>query len=368
MTENLLCIGTKKGLFLARSRDRKNWVLDEDPYFPMSAVYATAIDLRGGRPRVFASVDHPVFGPAVLHSDDLGRTWSEATEKGIRFPEGYDASVERVWQLRPDEADRPGVVWAGAEPSSLWRSEDGGETFALVEALWNHPHRPEWQPGFGGQAIHTIIPDRDDPRTVVVAMSTGGVYRTEDGGRSWHPSNAGIRAAFMPEGQQYPEFGQCVHKIAADAERRDRFYLQNHGGVYRSDDGGRSWSSIAEGLPADFGFAVAAHPRRGGTVFLFPLQADIDRFPAGRHCRVYRSRDAGGSWQPLTEGLPDEPDFGIVLRDALCVDNADAAGVAGVYFGNRSGEVYASPDEGDHWVGVASHLPDVLCVRAAVLS
>jgi photosystem II stability/assembly factor-like uncharacterized protein len=367
MTQALLCIGTKKGLILARSRDRKNWVLDDDPYFLMSAVYAVGIDRRGARPRLLASVDHPVFGPAVLHSDDLGRTWSEATEKGIRFPEGYDASVERVWQLQPDAADRPGVVWAGAEPSSLWRSEDGGETFALVEALWNHPHRPDWQPGFGGQAIHTVLPDPEDPQSVLVAMSTGGVYRTADGGRSWNPSNTGIRAAGVPEEQQYPEYGQCVHKVAPDAETPGRFYLQNHGGVYRSDDDGYNWRSIADGLPAEFGFAVAAHPSRGGTAFLFPIEADIDREPAGRTCRVYRTRDAGESWQPLSEGLPDEPDYGVVLRDALTVDNADADGVAGVYFGNRSGEVYASPDEGEHWVQVAAHLPDVLSVRAVVL-
>jgi photosystem II stability/assembly factor-like uncharacterized protein len=361
MPQTLLCIGTKKGLFLARSEDRVRWELD-GPHFRMSAVYAVAVDSREGRARVLAGADSPHLGPCVAHSDDLGATWSEAVKGAVRFPPGYEASVERVWQLRPAGPEQPGVVYAGAEPSSLWRSEDGGESFSLVEGLWEHPHRADWQPGYGGQCLHTILPDPADPQRVLVAMSTGGVYRTEDGGRSWNPSNHGIQAYFLPD--PYPEYGQCVHKVAADAERPDRLYLQNHGGVYRSDDGGRTWASIADSLPAEFGFPVAAHPRRGGTAYLFPLEADANRVPAGERCRVYRTDDAGESWRPLERGLPQSEHFGVVLRDALTVDDGDPAGV---YFGTRNGEVYGSPDEGEQWHLVAAHLPDVLCVRAAVL-
>ena len=163
----------------------------------------------------------------------------------------------------------------------------------MVRALWDHPHREQWGAGFGGQAIHTVLPHPTDPQQVTVAMSTGGVYRTFDGGESWAPANQGIRAIFLPEDAQFPEFGQCVHKVARDPANPDRLYLQNHGGVYRSDDGADSWTSIADGLPSDFGFPVVAHPRKPGTVWVFPLEGADGRFPVDGECSVWRSRDAG---------------------------------------------------------------------------
>jgi len=362
MTGTILCIGTQKGLFLAHSEDREHWTVEEKPHQFMSAVYSVAIDKREGRTRLLVGADSPHWGPSVFHTDDLGATWTESVENAVRFPSDYEASVERVWQLRPAGEDQPGVVWAGSQPSALWRSEDGGQSFGLVEGLWNHPHRPNWAAGYGGQAVHTILPVPGEPERLLVAMSTGGVYRTDDGGRSWYPSNTGIRAPFMPDGNEYPEYGQCVHKVAEDGARPGRYYLQNHGGVYRSDDAGHSWRSIAEGLPAEFGFPIVAHPSREGTAWVFPLVADAARVPVDHQCRVYRTRDAGESWEPLAAGLPQEPHYSVVLRDALTVDDSDPAGV---YFGNRNGEVWASPDEGEHWVQVAAHLPDVLCVRAA---
>jgi photosystem II stability/assembly factor-like uncharacterized protein len=210
--------------------------------------------------------------------------------------------------------------------------------------------------------VHTVVTDPRDARSVTVAVSTGGVYRTQDGGASWAPSNTGVRTDFLPD--PYPVFGQCVHKIAQDPADPDRLYLQNHGGVYRSDDGGTLWSDIGKGLPADFGFAVAAHPRLGGVAYVVPVSAAEHRYPPDYRCRVYRTEDAGVSWSALSAGLPDENHYGIVLRDALRTDDADPAGV---YFGNRNGEVYASADDGDSWKAVVSHLPSVLCVRAAVV-
>jgi photosystem II stability/assembly factor-like uncharacterized protein len=254
------------------------------------------------------------------------------------------------------------VVWAGTEPGALFRSDDGGETFEFVRSLWEHPQREQWGAGFGGQAVHTVVTDPRDPDAVTVAVSSGGVYRSRDSGASWEASNTGIKADFLPD--PYPEFGQCVHKIAADPVDPDRLYLQNHGGVYRSDDSGASWTEIGKGLPADFGFAVAAHPRRSGVAYVFPVNDGSDRYPPGYRCRVYRTDDAGASWTPLSAGLPRDEHYGVVLRDALRTDDADPAGV---YFGNRNGEVYASADEGDSWQLVAEHLPDVLCVRAAVV-
>ena len=362
MTTVLLAVGTAKGLFLATSDDdRRTWQVS-GPHFPMTGVYSVAIDTRRSPARILAGVDSSHFGPVVAYSDDLGASWHEPDRAPVAFPEDTGVSLARLWQITPAPASQPDVVYAGSEPQGLFRSVDGGETFELVRALWDHPHRPEWGAGFGGAAIHTIVAHPTDPERMTVAMSTGGVYRTDDGGNSWAPANKGIKAYFFPD--PWPEFGQCVHKVAAHPDRPDQLFAQNHHGVYRSDDAGGTWASIAEGLPTDFGFAMAAHPHRPGVVYTFPIEADGKRYPPGFRCRVFRTEDAGGTWQALSDGLPDGPFYPAVLRDALALDDA---GTAGVYFGTRSGEVYASRDEGDTWAAVATHLPDVLCVRAAVV-
>ncbi|MGE5828696.1 MAG: WD40/YVTN/BNR-like repeat-containing protein [Micromonosporaceae bacterium] len=361
MTTTLLAIGTAKGLFLAHSDDRRSWELS-GPHFPMTGVYAVAIDTRRQPTRLLAGVHSSHFGPIVATSDDLGASWQEPDERPIAFPADAEKPLARVWQIALGPADEPDVVYAGTEPQGLFRSTDGGLTYELVRGLYDHPHRPEWGGGFGGPAIHTVLPHPTDSQRVVVAMSTGGVYRTDDGGKSWNAANSGIRAVHLPD--PFPEFGQCVHKVARSRPRPEQLFAQVHHGVYRSDDDGRTWSSIAADLPSDFGFPMVAHPRRPGVIFNFPLQADMRRFPPEERCRVYRSEDAGTTWRPLSAGLPDEPFYPTVLRDAMCVDDAD---VAGVYFGTRTGEVFASADEGEHWQQIAAHLPDVLCVRAAVL-
>jgi hypothetical protein len=362
MTETvLLAIGTRKGLFLATSRDgRATWDVT-GPHHAMTGVYAVGIDTRRQPARLLAGVTSEHFGPSVATSDDLGASWDEPDRAPIAFPDGQDASLARVWQFAPGPADEPDLVYAGVEPSALFRSTDGGRTYDLVRGLWDHPHRPEWTPGFGGMAIHTVLPHPERRQEVLVAMSAGGVYRTTDGGTSWQASNTGIKAYFLPN--QYPEFGQCVHKVARNPDRPDQLFAQNHHGVYRSDDAGVTWQSIADGLPSDFGFPMATHPHRPGVIYNFPLVADGDRFPPGGRCRVFRSEDAGATWTALEKGLPDGF-WAAVMRDALTTDDADPAGV---YFGSRSGEVYASRDEGDSWQLVADHLPDVLCVRAAVV-
>jgi len=360
----LLMIGTRKGLWLARSRDgRASWELT-GPHFSMTEVYSVAIDTRGRAPRLFAGVSSEWFGPNVMISDDLGESWGDTAAAPIAFPPGTDASLRRIWQVAPGPRDEPDLVYAGTEPSALFRSTDGGRGFELVRGLWDHPHRSEWQPGYGGQAIHTVVPHPGDPERITVAMSGGGVYRTADSGASWSAANVGIRAPFLPEGNQYPEYGQCVHKIAPCPVRSERFYAQNHHGVYRSDDGAERWVSIADGLPSDFGFPMVAHPRREGVIYNFPLKADAERFPPGGRCAVYRGTDAGASWEACTAGLPDDGFWTAVLRDAMCVDDAEQTGV---YFGSRTGEVYGSRDEGDSWRQIAAHLPDVTCVRAAIL-
>ncbi|MFD7443709.1 WD40/YVTN/BNR-like repeat-containing protein [Streptomyces sp. NPDC059909] len=358
MTDVLLAVGTRKGLFIGRRRGGR-WDFD-GPHFNAQAVYSIGIDTRRPVPRLLVGGDSSHWGPSVFHSDDLGATWTEPSKPAVRFPQDTGASLERVWQLHPAGPAAPDVVYAGTEPAALFRSEDGGETFELVRPLWEHPTRSKWEPGGGGEAVHTVVTDPRDPDAVTVAVSAAGVFRTRDGGATWNPSNQGVSAVFLPDPQ--PEFGQCVHKIAQDAGDLDRLYLQNHWGVYRSDDAGAKWTDIGAGLPSDFGFAVTAHPHRADVAYVFPINADADRVPAGRRCRVYRTSDAGGSWEPLSAGLPEGDHYGTVLRDAMCTDDADPAGV---YFGNRNGEVYASADDGDSWQQLASHLPDVLCVRAA---
>ena len=361
MADTLLIAGTRKGLVLARGR-AGSWET-EPLQLPMQAVYAVGVDTRGaGAPRLFAGATSEHWGPTVLRSDDLGRSWREPERAPVAFPERTGAALGRVWQIQPGPADQPGVVYAGTEPTALFRSEDGGRTFELNEALWDHPHRPEWAPGFGGQALHTIVPYPGDPERMLVAMSTGGVYRTVDGGRSWDPANSGIKATFLPEPDQYPEFGQCVHKVAPDAGDPDRLYLQNHNGVYRSTDWGQSWTEAAKGLPAEFGFSVAADARRPGRAYLFPLTSDEFRFAPDFRRRVYRTDDGGEDWRELSEGLPVEDFYSLVLRDAMCTDDGEPAGA---YFGTRTGELYACAD--DRWTTVATGLPDVLSVRAVVL-
>jgi hypothetical protein len=360
--QSLLMIGTRKGLWLARSDgDRQDWAL-EGPEFLMNEVASCAIDTRGESPRLLAGVLSFHVGPQVYRSDDLGKTWQETANGAIRFPEDTGTSLERVWQLAPASPQEPDVVYAGVQPSALFRSTDRGESFEMVRSLWDHPHREKWGAGFGGQAIHTIIPRFDDPSRMTVAMSTGGNYQTEDGGSSWHPANVGVKAYFFPD--PWPEYGQCVHKVAGHATMPDRMYLQNHHGVYRTDDGGARWESIADGLPSDFGFPIVVDPNDPDTVFVFPLVADGERIPPGGRPRVWRSRDAGRSWTELAKGLPEDGFYSAVVRDAMCTDNAASTGV---YFGSREGSVYASNDAGESWQQVAAHLPDVLSVRAAIL-
>ncbi len=365
MPETLLMVGTRKGLWIGRSDARRrdwDWT---GPHCDMEEVYSCMIDTRGESPRLLAGASSSWLGPQLRRSDDLGASWQETPGGAVRFPEDTGETLARVWQLTP--GCEPDVVWAGTEPGAVFRSTDRGETFTLERGLWDHPQRADWAAGFGGQAFHTVLPHPSDPASVTAALSTGGVYQTTDGGASWTARNHGIRADFLPEGEQYPEFGQCVHKVTRHPDHPDTFFLQNHGGVYRSRDHGATWESIGDALPSDFGFPIVVHPNRPETVYVFPLgggAGGYGRYPSEARARVWRSADAGGSWEPLEQGLPESFYVG-VMRDAMCTDTADPAGV---YLGARNGAVFASNDDGDSWQVVAENLPDVLCVRAAVLN
>ncbi len=362
MSATMLMVGTRKGLWIGRSDEaRQDWSWT-GPHFPMEEVYSVMVDRRGDRPRLLAGASSSWLGPQVWRSDDLGETWDETPNGAIRFPDDSGATVARVWQLVPGVED--GVVWAGTEPGAIFKSVDGGEHFDLVRGLWDHPHRKEWNEGFGGQAFHTILPHPTDSLSVLAAISTGGVYRTGDGGETWEPANKGVKAEFMPGDRSFPEFGQCVHKVARDSANPDRLFLQNHGGVYHSDNGGDSWDDIAPGLPAEFGFAMVAHPHQPDTAFSFPIADAGARWPVDGRARVYRTSDAGSSWQPLGEGALPDNYYAAVMRDAMCVDDHEQVGV---YFGGRNGGVWASADEGGSWQQINADLPDVMVVRAVAL-
>ncbi len=358
----LLLVGTMKGAFVFRSdASRRKWQR-AGPYFPGHAVYAMAYDGRGDTPRLWAGPESAHWGAVLQSSDDFGRTWAGADEGRLRFPDDAGAALKRIWQIAPAPGPERDVLYCGVEPAALFVSRDGGRTLALVRGLYDHPQRPRWQPGGGGLGLHTIVSDAGNPRRMWVAISTAGVYRTDDGGATWQPRNSGVRAVFLPD--QHPEFGQCVHKIVQHPARPDRLFLQNHWGLYRSDDAGDSWHDVANGVPSDFGFAMAAHPHDADTVYIVPLESDEFRCTPQGKLRVYRTRNAGRSWQALGRGLPQSDAFETVLRDALATDTLPRAGV---YFGTRSGRVYASADEGASWRSVAESLPPVVCVKAAVV-
>ncbi|SFC40030.1 hypothetical protein SAMN04487968_10682 [Nocardioides terrae] len=357
-----LLVGTRKGLWIGTSDDaREEWSFS-GPHHNMEEIYSCMIEPGTGR--ILAGASSLWLGSLVRTSEDGGETWTEAS---VKFPDDVDASVARIWQLMPgapSDATAGRTIWAGTEPGAIFRSTDGGRSFELERGLWDHPHRTEWNAGFGGQAFHTLLPHPTDPLSLTAAISTGGVYQTRDGGVSWQPRNDGLRAIFLPEGMQFPEFGQCVHKVARHPSRPERLYLQNHGGVYRSDDEGATWKSIADGLPTDFGFAMVVHPHEPDTIYTFPIGAGESRFPPEAKARVWRSRDAGETWEALDKGLPD-PCYVAVMRDAMCVDDHEQAGV---YVGARNGTVWASNDAGESWREIISELPDVMVVRAAALS
>jgi hypothetical protein len=358
----LVLVGTMKGAFLLRSNAaRTRWDVG-GPYFPGQSVYAMAYDQRGGRRRLLAGPSSMHFGAVLSHSDDFGRTWTNPEQANVKFPEDAGLSLKNIWQIMPATAGDPDTLYCGVEPASLFKSEDAGRSWALVRGLHDHPHRPKWQPGGGGMCLHTIVPHPHDPDRLTIAISTAGAYRTDDGGRTWRATNRGVRADFLPE--KNPEFGQCVHKVVAHPKNPDRLFLQNHWGLYRSDDGGDSWHDIANGVPSDFGFAMVMHPHDPECVYIAPLDSDMFRVMPEGKLRIYRTRNAGKSWEPLTRGLPQQGAYETVVRDAM---DADDLNPAGIYFGTRRGEVWGSRDGGASWSTVISGLPPVVCVKTALI-
>jgi photosystem II stability/assembly factor-like uncharacterized protein len=350
-------VGTKKGAFIVESdAARRDWSL-KGPFcaaWPINHVIA-----EPGTGRILAGGGNEWFGPAVWASDDLGATWSHSSA-GMAYGEG-EPPIRAVWSL----AAANGHLYAGVEPAGLFRSADRGAAWTHLGGLRDHPSRPSWQPGAGGLILHSLVIDPADERRIWVGISAGGVFHSEDGGATWEPRNRGTRADFNPEDQRYPEHGQCVHCLVQAPGVADRLYQQNHCGMYRSDDGGRSWQSIEAGLPSSFGFPAAVHPRDPDTLYLVPLNGDsAGRYVPDGKVAVWRTRDGGRSWQDLRAGLPQRNAYLNVLRQALATDRLAPAGV---YFGTGTGALYASADEGDTWSCIAEHLPAITSVETLVL-
>ncbi len=356
----LLLVGTTKGVFILRSNARRTRWEVGGPYFHGQAVYAMAYDGREGRHRIWASTQS-YWGTYLRSSDDFGKNWTNPPQAAIRFPSDAGVSLKNIWQISLGGPGDPDVLYCGVEPAALFETRDAGESWSLVRGLFDHPHRPRWMPGNGGLSLHTVLTDPVENRRMYVAISSGGVYRTDDGGLTWTAQNRGIRATFMPG--KYPDFGQCIHKLVMHPARPERLFVQNHWGLYRSDDRGETWMDIANGVPSDFGFAMVVHPRNPEWVYIVPVESDEFRCTCDGRLRVYRTRNAGASWEALARGLPQKGAYETVLRDAMTVDSLDPAGI---YFGTRSGQIFGSRDEGRTWEKILEGLPSVVCLRCVI--
>lgn len=342
--ERNIYVGSPKGLFTFRKKAGE-WIPELN--FKGNAVFA----LGKQDDRIFAAPFTEWTGQSLYFSDDNGRKWT-ATKDPLAFPEKADTSLAKIWSIK---ADSTGKLFFGVEPSALFSSEDGGETWELCEGLWNHPHRSQWGPGFGGLCLHTIL--HLSRSNWVIATSTGGCYRTEDAGETWHASNKGIVAPFMPKGEQEPEFGQCVHKISYHESNPEQLFLQHHWGVYRSRDHGKSWTNIGKdkGLPSDFGFGCVTN--QPDTAFVIPIHSDEFRVFQDGKMQVFRTEDAGESWTALNKGLPQKDAYDCVLRDSFYADGENLA------FGTTAGSLFYSFDNGNSWEEIGSNLPRITCVR-----
>ncbi|HEX8156456.1 MAG TPA: hypothetical protein VF526_03620 [Solirubrobacteraceae bacterium] len=352
MTE--LLVATKKGLFALEGEPGGKFEQTVRAFAGEPVEYAMR-DPRTGR--VLASVTSPFHGPKIWYADDPAGEWNEAD--GVALPKGGDEALERIWLIVAGEAD--GTLYAGGDPGVLFESHDAGATWELNRGLWDHPTRESWQPGGGGLCLHSIVPWPGDADRLAVAVSAAGVWLTEDGGTTWRRGNKGLVPRYMPEESREDATNLCVHNLQRAPLRPERMFMQFHGGVYRSDDAGETWTDIAAGLPSDFGFPTMVDPSDPDSAFVIPLTADFDRVTPEGRVRVYETRDAGASWTARGDGLPQEEAYLTVLRLAFARAGADPVQL---YFGATSGDVFGSGDAGASWFSVAVRLPPVYSLTA----
>jgi photosystem II stability/assembly factor-like uncharacterized protein len=359
----VVAVGTKKGLFILEGSTSAKRLELRGPFFPGMPINTAMIDRRSKTPKVLAVPSSPWFGTTIQVSKDLGKKF-KPTKSAPAFAADDGRTLKNVWSLA--EGGDGTDYLCGVEPAALFRSDDRGETWEKVPGITDHAHARQWQPGNGGLCLHTILHHGD---ALHLAISTGGHYASRDGEKSFAAENAGVGAGFQPN--RFPEFGQCVHKIAAHPDRPERLYMQNHGGfpedptigVLRSDDYGRTWQSIAKGLPSDFGFPIAVHPHDPDTVYVVPLEGPTRTCPGGQPA-VWRSENAGGKWQRLTSGLPKKEAWFTVLRDGMDIDDGRRPSI---WFGTTTGQLWRGRDGGETFECIESALPPIYAVKAAVV-
>lgn len=374
-----LLIGTTKGVFLILgNHDRTQWKT-QGPFCDGWPINHVIGDAATGT--IWAGGGGDWHGAGIWKSTDYGATWSlTKLTKGamddwaVNDPDfaaaiGWDDaplpfadSFAQVWSL----SDAHGTLLAGAKPATLLQSDDGGDTWAKVDALTDHSSAKDWNPGAAGLTLHTIVRDPHDAKKTWIGISAAGVFATEDGGKTWDRRNRMSNADQCgthdhPAAPRDGETGHCVHNMVRATGTQDVLYQQNHHGVWRSSDGGRSWDDITDGLPSTFGFPIVVHPTDPNTLWVFPLNGDSDgRYPPDAKAAVWRSCDGGETWQAMRDGLPQETCFFTVLRQAMAGDSCNPAGV---YFGTNSGSIFASCDAGDTWDEIVRHLPTILSVE-----
>ena len=384
-------VGTRKGAFILTSDGkRKDWKVD-GPHFAGWEMYhlkGSSVDPN----RIYASQTSGWFGQIVQRSDDGGKTWFQpgtppgettgpgGTPKGESNKFVYDAAAapltthqwydgtqhpwefKRVWHLEPSLSN-PDTVYAGVEDAALFRSTDGGKSWHELAGLRGHGTGPRWQPGAGGMCLHTIILDPKNPNRVFIAISAAGAFRTDDGGKTWKPINRGLYSQYIPDPRA--EVGHCVHHIAMNPSRPGILFMQKHWDIMRSDDAGENWREISGNVPTDFGFVIDVHAHEPETIYVVPIKSDGEHFVPDGRLRVYRSRTGGDEWEALTNGLPQSNCYVNILRDAMAVDSLDSCGV---YFGTTGGQVYCSADAGNTWNPIVRDLPAVLSVEVQTVA
>ena len=350
-----LLVGTNKGLFVLEGEAGKPYEVTSRAFAGEPVEFATR-DARSGR--YLACVTSAFYGPKVFYTNDLSGEWKQAD--GLELPEGAEKPLERLWTVVPAEDD--GHLYAGGAPGVLFESRDGGETWELNQPFWDQPTRPEWSPGAGGMCMHSIATWPGDPSRIALAISAVGVWLSDDGGETWRHGNKGLYPRYMPEESREETIDLCVHNMHRAPTRPERLFIQFHGGVYRSDDAGESWTSIADGLPSDFGFPMVIDPADPDGAYVIPLVADMDRTTPEGRVRVYETRDAGASWIEHGDGLPSDNAYLTILRQAFCGEGSGPT--MGLYFGATSGDVFGSGDAGKTWFTAATKLPPVHSVRA----
>ncbi|MEL7537941.1 MAG: exo-alpha-sialidase [Pseudomonadota bacterium] len=365
-----LLVGTKKGGFVLTSANRQKWSIDGPHFGGWEIFHMTGSPADPNR--LYASQASDWFGQVMQRSDDGGKTWATVSnafdyQGEVGTHQWYDGSqkpweFKKVWHLEPS-LDDPDTVYAGVEDAALFKTTDGGHSWHELPGLREHGSGPDWLPGAGGMCLHTILMDPQRSDRITIAISAAGVFRSEDAGKTWTPSNKGLFSEHNPN--PTAEVGHCVHRLAQHPSQPDVLFMQKHWDVMRSDDAGATWHEISGNLPSDFGFPIAVHAHEPETVYVVPIKSDSEHYPPDGKLRVYRSREGGNEWQALTRGLPQEHCYVNVLRDAMAVDQADPCGV---YFGTTGGQVYGSNDEGDSWQAIAPHLPAVLSVEVQMLA